>query len=144
MAGVLLDSSVYIRALRNDDEEILNLRSFEDEGGHLPIWLSAVVLQELYAGATQTRTQKLFRKVENNFRSVNRLIVPSLSDWIDAGDILCQLGKKLGFEQVGKSRISNDALIAMGARSNGLTLLTVNEKDFARIAGIRTFRWQVV
>lgn len=123
---------------------MLALRSFDDNGVRHPVWLSAIVLQELYAGAIESGTQKLLRRLENSFRSVNRLVVPSLSDWTDAGITLCQIGRKFGFEDIGKNRISNDTLIAMNARRNGLTLLTVNARDFEKIAMIKEFHWSVI
>ncbi len=47
MQPVLFDSSIYITALRTGDEAALSLRRLAVDS---PIWLSAVVLEELYAG----------------------------------------------------------------------------------------------
>ena len=49
MRLVLLDSSIYISALRAGDEAVLTLRRLTSEA---PVWLSAVVLAELYAGVS--------------------------------------------------------------------------------------------
>jgi hypothetical protein len=46
MQPVLFDSSIYITAIRNGDEAALSLRRLAVDS---PIWLSAVVLEELYA-----------------------------------------------------------------------------------------------
>ena len=48
MRPVLFDTSVYITALRMEEEAALRLRRIAGGG---PMWLSAVVLEELYAGA---------------------------------------------------------------------------------------------
>jgi len=44
---------------------------------------------------------------------------------------------------VGRTRLTNDALIAMSARRVGITVLTWNRRDFARLAEIRVFKWQL-
>ena len=48
MQPVLFDSSIYITALRTGDEAALALRRL---AANAPVWLSSVVLEELYAGA---------------------------------------------------------------------------------------------
>lgn len=50
----------------------------------------------------------------------------------------------MDLEQIGKGRLTNDTLIAMTAARNGLSLLTSNSKDFARIAEFRSFIWKLV
>ncbi len=49
MQPVLFDASVYIAALRTKDIAGLSLRR-SAEG--VPVWLSSVVLEELYAGVS--------------------------------------------------------------------------------------------
>ncbi len=99
--------------------------------------LSVVVLEELYAGGVERRTQQLLARTERNFELVNRLLVPSRTDWIETGKILNSIGKKFGFEQIGKGRITNDTLIATSTARKGLTLATSNVKDFERIGAFR-------
>src|SRR5256884_3132455 len=50
----LFDSSIYITALRTGDEAALSLRRLAVDS---PIWLSAVVLEELYAGIDRKSTR---------------------------------------------------------------------------------------
>ena len=47
MIPALFDTSIYIYALRQGDDALLTSRR---AGGDALLWLSAVVLQELYAG----------------------------------------------------------------------------------------------
>jgi predicted nucleic acid-binding protein len=60
MQPVLFDFSIYITALRAGDEGALALRRLAADA---PVWLSSVVLEELYAGveseldASRTRGQ---------------------------------------------------------------------------------------
>ena len=48
MQPALFDSSIYISALRRGNNAALALRRLTADA---PLWLSAVVLEELYAGA---------------------------------------------------------------------------------------------
>ena len=137
MRAVLLDSSVYIAALRSGNEKALSWRrSFEAS-----LWLSSVVLEELYAGST-SRDQFVIERVERDFDRVGRILVPTLNDWILTGKVLARLAHKYDYELVGRSRMTNDALIAMSAACKGIVVLTANPRDFARLAEFRPFRWQ--
>lgn len=146
MAGIVFDSSVYIDAFRRKDAALLSARRARRSGEKetRPLWLSAVVLEELLVGAVNPAARQLCLKLEKDFTRVNRLIVPSRSDWIAGGQILCAVGQKYGFAKVAKSKMTNDALIAMSAASKGFTVLTKNGKDFARLAEFRPFNWEEV
>jgi predicted nucleic acid-binding protein len=39
--------------------------------------------------------------------------------------------------------LTNDALIAMSAARQGITVLTTNERDFARLNRFHPFKWEV-
>ena len=146
MAGILFDTSVYIRALRQGDPSILTVRRARRarDGGSYPLWLSAVVLSELLIGANEKSAQRQLLETEQEFIKLNRLLVPVQRDWSLAGQALAQIGAKYGYEEVGRTRLINDALIAMSAARNGFTVLTKNTTDFQRIAEFRPFRWEEV
>jgi predicted nucleic acid-binding protein len=57
---------------------------------------------------------------------------------------LSKIGRKYGFEMVGRSRLTNDALIAMSAVSRGLIVQTKNPADFKLTAEARTSSWEVI
>lgn len=107
-----------------------------------PLWLSAVVLEELYAGADATERKGL-KKMERDFTRANRLLTPELGDWTRTGHLLAQLGAKYGYEQIGRSRLTNDALLAISAARQGFVLVTANARDFARIAEFCALKWVV-
>lgn len=146
MSGIVFDSSIYIDAQRRKDATLLAARNFRVEGekGLRPLWLSAVVLEELLVGAVTPATQKLCLKLEKDFLKAGRLLVPSRSDWITGGQVLCEIGKKYGFDEVKGARITNDALIAMSVAANGFKVFTKNGKDFTRIAEFRPFDWEEI
>ena len=84
MQPVLFDSSVYISALRRGDEAALAIRRFAADA---PLWLSAVVLEELYAGAAD-RNRRVVERLERDFDRAKRILVPNLSDWTQTGIVL--------------------------------------------------------
>jgi predicted nucleic acid-binding protein len=100
------------------------------------------VLEELYAG-TRPDNSKTLERLERDFERAKRMLVPNLSDWTEAGRVLARLAQKYGYERIGQARLTNDALIAMGAARTGITVLTANQRDFARLAEFRPFAWQL-
>ncbi len=139
MPPAILDTSLYIAALHRGDVAVLSLRRLPTA----PVWLSSVVLEELYAGAGPSE-RRIVEGLERDFEKAKRILVPNLSDWTNAGRVLASLAAKYGFEQIGRSRLTNDALIAMSAGRLGIRVLTANERDYARLAEFGTFKWQVV
>ena len=139
MQPALFDTSVYISSLRRGDDATLALRRFDSDS---PIWLSAVVLEELYAGVGD-RGRRVVERLERNFDRAKRILVPSLSDWTQAGKVLSRLAAKYDYEQIGRGRLTNDALIAMSAGRLGICVITANERDFKKLAEFRSFQWQV-
>ncbi|MDX2040626.1 MAG: type II toxin-antitoxin system VapC family toxin [Acidobacteriota bacterium] len=146
MSGILFDTSVYISSLRKGDESVLSLRRAARLGSQQtqPLWLSIVVLEELLVGAVDSTSRKEFLRLEREFRSVGRLLIPDRSDWVLAGQILSKIGSKYGFELVGRARMINDALIATSAARSGLIALTSNPADYKRIAEYRRFTWEKI
>jgi predicted nucleic acid-binding protein len=136
---ILLDTSVYITALRAGDDVALQLRRFTPGA---PVWLSSVVLEELYAGV-RPRDSRIVERLERDFDKAGRILVPGLNDWTLTGKVLARLAAKYGFEQIGQARLTNDALLAMSAARRGFTIITANERDFGRLAQVHPFQWQV-
>src|SRR5216684_3310970 len=139
MQPALFDSSIYISALRRGDDAALALRRLAADA---PLWLSAVVLEELYAGVG-TGDRHVVERLERDFDRAKRILVPNLSDWAQAGRVLARLAAKYHYEQIGQGRLTNDALIAMSAGRVGIRVITANERDFKRFAEFRPFQWQV-
>ena len=139
MQPILFDSTIYISALRVGDEAALALRRLAPEA---PLWLSAVVLEELYAGA-RTRDLSAVERMERDFDRARRILVPTVNDWAQAGRVLALLAQEYGYEQIGRGRLTNDALMAMSAGRQGITVITANERDFARLRRFRFFNYEV-
>ena len=139
MQPVLLDTSVYITALRSGNGGALSVRLL---GPEAPLWLSSVVLEELYAGAGE-RELRAVERLERDFERAQRILVPNLGDWARAGKILARLASKYHYERIGQGRLTNDALIATSAGRQGIRVITANERDYRRLAEFTRFNWQV-
>ena len=136
---VLFDTSVYIGALRGSGDAGL---IFERWRRKAPIWVSSVVLEELYARADAAGA-RLIEKLERDFERARRVLIPNLSDWTQTGRILAKLGTKHGFERIGQGRLTNDALIAASAARSGVEVITSNARDFSRLAEFCPLQWRV-
>src|SRR5271166_430176 len=91
MRPALFDTSVYISALRRGNDAALALRRLAADA---PLWLSSVVLEELYAGAGD-RERRVMERLERDFERVKRILAPNLSDWTQACRVLARLAGKL-------------------------------------------------
>ena len=140
MRPALFDTSVYITSLRRGNDAALALRRLAAD---TPLWLSSVVLEELYAGAGD-RERRVVERLERDFDRAKRILVPNLSDWAVTGRMLARLAAQYHYEQIGQGRLTNDALIAMSAGRLGIEVLTANERDYRRLAEFRAFQWRVI
>ncbi|HVC89113.1 MAG TPA: type II toxin-antitoxin system VapC family toxin [Acidobacteriaceae bacterium] len=136
---ILFDSSIYISALWTGGNVALRLQRWARES---PLWLSSVVLEELYAGATRNG-YRILEKLERDFERAGRVLVPNLGDWTPAGRVLARLAEKYGYGRIGQARLTNDALIATSGGRADITVITVNQRDFARLAEFCSLHWEV-
>src|SRR6185312_6639637 len=139
MQPALLDTSIYISALRRGAEAALALRRLAADS---PLWLSAGVPEELYAGAGN-RDRRVIDRLDRDFDRMQRILVPSQGDWKETGKGLARLADRYGCEQIGQGRLTNDALIAMSARRLGIRVITGNQRDYSRLAEFRRFHWDI-
>jgi predicted nucleic acid-binding protein len=139
MSSVMFDSSIYIAALRVGHDAALQLRRLAKGES---IWLSSVVLEELYAGAN-AKNWHIVERFERDFERTGRVLAPNLKDWAQAGKVLALLAAKYDFEQIGRGRLTNDVLIAMSAARTGVTVITANARDFEKLAEFRQFLWRI-
>lgn len=135
-----LDSQLFIRAFR-DAKANAALEAFHT--GFAPFeYLTAVVVHELRAGATPAHADQLQTHVFAPFERRARVLTPSYSAWKQAGEILARLADDEGLELRTVPRgFVNDALLAVTCREAGVTLVTENTRDFARIARVFPFEF---
>jgi predicted nucleic acid-binding protein len=135
--AALLDSTVYISAMRKGAE---GARELDALTADLTLWLSAVVLQELYAGARE-KDRHVLESLERRMSEANQIVVPDRDDWVRAGKLLALVAGKYGYETIGRSRMTNDALIAVSAGRLSIIVITANKGDFSRLAEFHNFSW---
>lgn len=136
---ILFDSSLYIASLRTGRDAVRPLLRWWDKA---PVWLSSVVMGELYAGAENDQL-RILEKMERDFVNARRILVPSFADWTEAGRVLSRVARKYGYETIGRTRLTNDALIATSAARTGITIITANNGDFGRLAEFCLLKWQI-
>ncbi len=105
-------------------------------------FMSAVVLQELTAGAKDAAAVRAYEESRKYYQGLNRLLVPTGEDWWLAGKVLNSLHRGLRSHKRGhitaiskgeQQRILRDVLIALTARRAGATVVTENVSDFEKI-----------
>jgi hypothetical protein len=69
--------------------------------GGEPIWLSSVVLEERYAGAS-VKNRHIVEQFERDFDRAGRVLVPNLKDWAQAGKVLALVAAGYDFAQIGR------------------------------------------
>ena len=104
--------------------------------------MSAVVMQELAAGAVDDSELKQLNAARLAYKKEDRLLVPLEEDWWQAGRVLNALlrglkararGRTPRLPDTEKHRIISDVLIAVTARRARALVVTDNVKDFERI-----------
>ena len=140
MRRFIFDTSVYVAYLRSGDLA----RVLETATSWGLVHLSVVVAEELLVGAPSKRAVGFIQEFVDRFHNVGRLEVPLRSDWLRAGEAIRRVGQKHGYELVGRSRLTNDALIAATASRLGATIVTRNSRDFELLRGSLPARVMVV
>lgn len=129
----LLDTNVCVRILNKTSDKVVD-RLRGTHPGY--VFLSSVVKAELVYGA-----YKSSRSAEN-LRLLKRFFGPFVSIPFDDrchehyGRIRCDL------ERAGEPIGPNDVMIAASALAHSLTLVTHNQREFRRVAGLELEDWE--
>lgn len=126
-----LDTNIIIDGLR-DAEAGRSLEKFHSEFAPF-IYLSAIVVHELRAGARPGDLKRVEKHLFAPFERRGRVFGPTHAAWARAGDLLRDLRDRGRMRTVSRS-FGNDVLLALSCREAGVTLVTSNTRDFARIA----------
>lgn len=123
---ILIDTSIYVDYFRAGMwSEIV-----EPAAEGFDVSMSVVVLHELLIGARSRKSLEAVEVLEGYFRSAKRLDVPIDADWSWASFAIRDAAQARGFEDIGRARLTNDALIASSAARLGAVLVTRNARDF--------------
>lgn len=130
---VIFDSSVLVDQLRTDCHS-QRIASLDDL-----VRTSAVVLAELWRGATTRAEQAFLRTLERNYP----VFAPTEKNWLESGQILRKMQRDQGFEPRKLRDLHFDVLVALTVRSHGARLITSNRVDFELIREYRDFEMEV-
>ena len=131
MLRYLLDTNLYIDVIKRRPESLLD--RFNEQASHLAI--SAIILAELLHGAEKSSQPQRTLSVVEDFCS--RL------DVLDYGAKAAQHYGQIrsALERRGTPIGVNDLHIAAHARSEGLTLVSNNLREFERVEGLLFENW---
>jgi predicted nucleic acid-binding protein len=127
---VIFDTSVLIDNLRTSRHQA----RIESVTGL--IRNSAVVLAELWRGATKPHEREFLRAMGRN----HPILVPTESNWLDSGKILGQIHADKGLSADKLRSLHFDVVIALTARSHGARVITSDRHDFELISQYRQFQ----
>lgn len=130
---VIFDTSVFVGHLRTGRHQ----ERIESVTGL--IRTSAVVLAELWRGATKPAERAFLKDLEKN----HPVLSPTERNWLESGQILGKMHADKGFSPEKLRDLHFDVLIALTARSYGARLITSNPVDFELIRGYREFRHEI-
>ncbi len=106
--------------------------------------LTAIVLQELTAGALDDRVVRFWNDIRREREKDGTLLIPNGEDWWRAGKVLNSLlrgqrhnnkGKTPKISVDEKQKIIRDVLIACVSKRSNTAMVTDNVKDFEKIRG---------
>lgn len=131
MLRYMLDTDICIYAIKNRPPQLRTKFNKESEF----ICISSVTLAELIYGAE--KSERVERNLEVIDAMASRLEVLEFSSKAAAhfGNIRADL------ERAGTPIGAYDLMIAGHARSEGLSLVTNNEREFQRVDGLRIENW---
>ena len=104
------------------------------------VWLSMVVVAELYAGTRSREDAVIFDRITTTMNRIERLLVPDAADWARAGRLLARRVRLEGALQP-RDHLA-DVLILISAARLGAEVVTLNLRHFqawarlARTAGL--------
>lgn len=125
---VIFDTSIFIDHLRTGrhEERIGSVAGL--------IRTSAVVLAELWRGATKPEEWQFLRALGRN----HPVLTPTERNWLDSGQLLARIHADHGYTPDKLRAVHFDVLIALTARSHGARLITSDRSDFEIIARYRS------
>lgn len=131
MAGYLLDANVISGLMHAPVGRLAQRIARAGEGN---VFMSAIVAAELAYGGVKKPSARLADALATVFREFE---IKSFD--ADAAQHYARLRHRL--ERAGTPISANDMLIAAHALALGATLVTDNEREFARVEGLRLENW---
>ena len=123
---LLFDTSIYIPYLRAEAYSALIGQAVRAN----QVFLSAVVLAELYAGTRSPRDKSDLDMILRGYQSLGLLVTPIAEDWARAGQVIRRHHSHYG--EIEPREHLNDVLILISSGRIGAEVVTENAKHFSR------------
>ena len=133
MLRFLLDTNIVIYVIKNKPQSALHL--FNEHAGHMAI--STITLAEVLHGAEKSNAPGRSLSVVEDFCTRLEVLSYGLKAAQHYGSIRSNL------ERRGESIGANDLHIAAHARSEGLTLVSNNLREFERVKALQLANWAI-
>jgi predicted nucleic acid-binding protein len=138
---IIFDTNVYIAAIRLGPTAGV----YQCLVSTIPrMYLSAVVVQELYAGTLDVLGERLVATFVSQTERTGRIVIPAYRDWKETGRILGRINRQEPAQRTRIPRLVKDVLLALSALRIGATLCTFNGEDFRLIARYKKFALEVL
>jgi predicted nucleic acid-binding protein len=107
----ILDTNIYLYAINSEAGERFFTQRF------FPLifrtYLASVVVEELYAGATDSQAIRLVERYVRALERTNRVVSPTFQDWKDAGKLVAQMTKNEPGRKPKVQQMLNDILLTL-------------------------------
>lgn len=133
MLRYLLDTNIVIYVIKR--RPLAALQLFNENAGHMAI--SSITLAELLHGAEKSNEPARSRAVVEDFCSRLEVLPYGPKAALHYGSIRASL------ERLGLPIGVNDLHIAAHARSEGLTLISNNMREFERVEALQLANWAI-
>ena len=133
MLRYLLDTNIVIYVIKR--RPLAALQLFNENAGHMAI--SSITLAELLHGAEKSNEPARSRAVVEDFCSRLEVLPYGPKAALHYGSIRASL------ERLGRPIGVNDLHIAAHARSEGLTLISNNMREFERVEALQLANWAI-
>ena len=118
------DTSALLNAIRRPERWPALLRSLRSG----QVWLSSVVLAELYAGTRSPEDREILDRIATAMQRIDRLLTPDDGDWIRAGWMIARQVRLHGALRP-RDHLA-DVLILISAARLGGVVITANLRHF--------------
>ncbi|MBA2447405.1 MAG: type II toxin-antitoxin system VapC family toxin [Chloroflexi bacterium] len=126
------DTSALLEAVRRPDRWPGLQRSLQSGR----VWLSSVVLAELYAGTRSPEEGLLLDRIVAAMQRVERVLTPSNGDWARAGRLIARRTRLQGRLRP-RDHLADVLILVSAARLNGV-VVTANLRHFEAWARLAT------
>ena len=133
MLRYLLDTNIVIYVIKRKPQSALHL--FNEHAGHMAI--SSITLAELLHGAEKSNAPERSLSVVEDFCTRLEVLSYGAKAAQHYGSI------RTALEKQGQPIGVNDLHIAAHARSEGLTLVSNNLREFERVAALQLANWAI-